>query len=131
MTLPLLMYLEEGRYFEFFTGRELRYQGEQFWFASDVIPDKERREKYYDFSCRFRYSYSNTDTLNATQFAEKVEDWLPYKEEYEKRIPKRIKEIEQKYLEDTAKKKEEQERALKAEQKSEAWLDSMIKKGKF
>ena len=130
--LPLLMYLEDGKYYEFFTGKELKNTfGESFWFVSDVIPDEARRGKYHDFSCCFRYTGKNTETLNATQFAKIVEDWLPYKEEYEKRITKRIKEVEQQYLEDDARQKEEQARALSAEEKSEAWLDSMIRKGKF
>ena len=89
------------------------------------------KNKYYDLYLQFQYSTKNTEKLNATQFAALVEEWLPYRDETEKRIRARIKETGEKYLEDTARQREEQTRALTAEQKSEAWLDSMIKKGKF
>lgn len=132
VTVPVLMYMEDGKYYEFFTGTRVKQTyGPYYFFDNDVIPEEERKNKYFDLSMSFTSSRSNTDKLNATQFAEEVEKWLPYKDEIGKRIKARVKEAGEKYLADVAREKEEQERALKAEQKSEAWLDSMIKKGKF
>ncbi len=131
-TIPLLMYAEDGKYHEFFTGTEVKCSyGPYYFFVNDAIPEEERKNKYYDLYLQFQYSTKNTEKLNATQFAALVEEWLPYRDEIEKRIRARIRETGEKFLEDTARQREEQARALTAEQKSEAWLDSMIKKGKF
>ena len=130
VSVPLLLYSEDGKIFEFFTGREMVGDYSSYNFCSDVIPPEAKRGKYADFRIE-RYSRANTRVCNATAFAELVEKWMPYKDEIVKRIENYIRETNEQYLKDVAKEKADEERALSAEEKSEAWLDSMIRKGKF
>ena len=128
--VPLLLYREDGKIIEFFTGREM-YEGRSSYnFCNDVIPPEIKEKRYPDYSIE-RFSRSNTRICNATAFAELVEKWMPYKDEIAKRLENHIRETNERYLKDVAKETAEKERAMSAEEKSEAWLDSMIRKGKF
>jgi hypothetical protein len=130
VSVPLLLYREDGKIFEFFTGREVFETYNSYNFCSDVIPTEVKSRKYADFRIE-KFSRANTRVCNATAFAELVEKWMPYKDEIVKRIENHIRETNEQYLKDVAKEKADQERAMSAEEKSEAWLDSMIRKGKF
>ena len=133
--VPLLFYLEDGKMHEFFSGEIIEGNGAfssfgYIWFHSDVIP-AEKARSYGAVYCETAISRRNTYTLNATQFAHEVETWMPYKDEIVQRILDRQKRMEEKYLKDTAQQEAERKKALSEEEKSEAWLDAMIKKGKF
>ena len=123
--IPFLLYTEDGITREFFTGEEIRFLSSKMWISDDRIPDDQR--KNWSISISSYASRANYYTLNATQFAEQVQKWMPYKAEVTKRIYAYKNELADKYLKTKAAAETAQRKAAIKEQESEDWLDSMIK----
>ena len=114
LQVPLCIYCEKERYYEFFSGKEVVLQ------SSDMPP---RRIIFFKEAPDTKCGCIYLRYCSAGQFAETVKPFMRYQSKIVKAIEKRIEDDKKERM----MRSEEQQKREKMDKAAESWLDSILK----